>query len=121
MNNDNAMEHLVNSQHGVYAWDILLNNFEIYVNDNKPHEIKDWLMNNSDIMEGATIKTLFHPDNEHWCDNLDYLNNGSFFLTVMDKNGTHWTIDQFDGDLYAINPLALQKALLHHLSQLVSG
>jgi hypothetical protein len=106
MKNNNAMEYLVNSQNGIYAWDVLLNNFKVYVNDNKPHELKNWLMNNSDKMDGETIKTLFHPDNEHYCENIEFLNCGAYYLSIIDKQGIHWTIDQIDGDIWAIHPMA---------------
>jgi hypothetical protein len=99
---------LVDCVHGINAWHNLASRYPLYVQPkhNGPFEtFETWLQNNSDIMEGATLQTVFHPDNEDYCENIEYMDKLN--LSVQNDSGSYWRIEQSEGDIWAINPLAV--------------
>ena len=95
---------LVDSNRGIYAWHYLATEYpDIYVRGDKViSKLDNWLINNSDIMEGETIETVFNPDNENWMENVDYLTGGSYVLCLIDDDSQSVDIEQSEhGDIWA--------------------
>lgn len=94
---------VVDGAHGIYAWDSLVSRYPLFVlveDDYIPFEI--W-MKSTDGFKDETLKTVFHPDNEYWCENIDTMNNQS--LKLMYSAYSYWDIHQGEsGDIFAVNP-----------------
>ena len=107
MNNTQLL--LVDSAHGVYAWDSLAKQYPLYVQPTfkGPYvSFEKWLLNNSDVMDAAyTVKDVFNPDNADYCENIEYMDKLN--LSVLNGSGEYWRIEQVDGDIWAINPRAV--------------
>ena len=104
------MELLVDNHAGVYSYHTLAQQYPLYVTDEvitgyRYIDLATYLDRRAD-MEGETIQTVFHPENEEWCENVEYLQSHNI-LAVQADNGDYWTVDAIDGDLWAINPNAV--------------
>jgi hypothetical protein len=101
---------LVDCAHGVYAWHSLVTRYPLFVSDGPATKGKyvpfvEWLTARAD-MDGETIETVFHPDNEQSCENVEYCAYHNI-LAVRHDDGSFWRIEQVEGDIWAINPLAV--------------
>ena len=107
------MELLVDNHAGVYSYHNLAQQYPLYVTDEvitgyRYIDLATYLSRRAD-MEGETLETVFHPENEEWCENVEYLQSHNI-LAVQADNGDYWTVDAIDGDLWAINPKAVWDA-----------
>lgn len=102
-----AIELLVDDHHGVYSYHVLAQQHPLYVNDGpltgyKYIDLATWLSRRAD-MDGETLETVFHPDNEEWSENVEYLEYHNI-LAVEGDNGEYWQVMSLDGGIFAINP-----------------
>jgi hypothetical protein len=101
---------LVDSAHGVYAWHSLVTRYPLFVSDGPLTRgqyvpFGEWLAARA-CMVNETIETVFHPDNEESSENIEYCAYNNI-LAVQNSDGSFWRIEQGDGDIWAINPLAV--------------
>jgi len=94
-----TMYNLVSNQNGIYSYYILAKNYRLFLAtgyaDGKPL----YTEYNED-----KAKKDFHPDNEQWCDSIDWAEN--YGLSIKDEDGSFWRVESIEGDIYAINPNA---------------
>ena len=98
---------LVSCEHGMYAWHSLVTRYTLFVSDGpeKYVPLHEWLAVRAD-MDGETLETVFHPDNEQSCENVESCAHYNI-LAVRHDDGSFWRIEQGDGDIWAINPQAV--------------
>ena len=96
---------LIDGASGIYSYHELINNYPLYLengvidkNGNVEYIKIENRLEGNDCTEG-----LFHPDNEEYCDNIDYYEP----LYVKKDNGEYWRVESIDGDIFAINPKAI--------------
>lgn len=77
------MKHLVNSAHGVYAWQVLVDNYYTYDEN------------------GKRVSPDFDPDKEGWCELIEEWEGR---LTVEAVQGEFLPVQQIEGDIWAIEP-----------------
>ncbi len=86
---------LVDNHNGIYCWHSLADRYPLFKkNKSGYYELSSRLM-----------KKRFHPDNEQWCDEVDHYDSNGLY--VQNDNGSYWMVQQDDGDIWAINPLAV--------------
>jgi hypothetical protein len=88
--NEDAMQFLVDSANGIYAWYRLAKNYPLFdENGNR------WY-----------LEKEFNPDNEEWAENVEWFSD-RIFVSNQDT-GYLWRIEQSEhGDIWAINPNAI--------------
>lgn len=82
------MELLVNSAHGVYAWQILINELEGLYRDQIKEKIGE---ENFKSLEAG-------PEDEFYWDATDAVERQTF----VHEKGWNFTIEQMDGDIWAV-------------------
>ncbi len=99
-----AMVLLVNGAHGIYAWHSLANCYHLYI-DGKDglQTLSEWMKGRGDF-DNETIETVFHPDNEYWCENIDYLDRTGLQVKMEGKEMYWNTFQSSDGDIWAVHP-----------------
>ena len=113
MNNTNKttiepMAHLVNCQHGVYNYQILLSNYSdnIYVLGPKGYMLFTDFLNWCADYPNDTIDTIFNPDNEDYCENIDHIEWAYPLHILNSDDGLYYRVECIEGDLWAIHPEA---------------
>lgn len=103
---------LVNSAHGIYSAQVLAETHELFFSTNRIAEesvkigdeyftpLKVCLEEGFDGFEEETMETFFNPDNEFFCENVDFIQNG---LCVVKVDGVFWKVDSIDGEFHAIH------------------
>lgn len=111
-----VMQSIVNSAHGVYSASVLSETHALYFQNNRIIEssvkvgddyftpFKDCIESEFDGFENETTESFFHPENEYFHENLDYISNGMCRVMMDDKQ--LWEIIEHEGELYALNPKA---------------
>lgn len=100
---------LINSATGVYNYHSLILRYPVLVDvGGEVIPIANWLCKQTGFEE-ETLATLFHPDNEHYCDNIEHFDTSQD--TLMVKEGGKglwdwWAVECIEGDIWAINPEA---------------
>jgi len=93
----------------MHAWANLASRYPLFVQPqhNGPFvPFGEWLAGNADVMGGSyTPASVFNPDNADYCENIEYMDKLN--LSVQHTDGNMWRIEQFDGDIWAINPRAM--------------
>ena len=114
MNNTNKttvepMVHLVNCQHGVYNYHVLstnyIDNLCVYLGDGKYQLLSEFISNNLEYNE-ETIETIFNPENEGYCENIDHIERSYPLHILNSDNGLYYRVECIEGDLWAIHPEA---------------
>ena len=95
---------LVDSAAGIYTYDSLVTRYPVYVGEDNRKPLAEWLASNPDFLD-ETVDTVFHPDNEHWCDNIDTIENHGLYVQHT-ESGEFWRVESVDGDIFAVNPAA---------------
>lgn len=93
---------LVDGHHGVYTYNELVQRFTVYVECHDKYIQLASKLSLDPQWEGVDSSSVFHPDTEDWCENIDELEP----LFVKDEDGRPWRVESVDGDLYAVNPMA---------------
>ena len=105
MKNNGPMVLLVDSHHGIYTHKVLAETYPLFMAENGDHiPLLEWMNSRADF-DGETLESVFDPDNEDWCENIEYIEYHNQ-LRVKNGNGTFWEVQSIDGDIFAINPLA---------------
>ena len=91
-------ELLIESGHGVYAWDILLKTYKLFIGKEKIPFDAQYI---SSVIPGENMSTVFNPENENWCENVVYFEDKGLFVQL--KNGSFAHIYQ-DEDIWMIHP-----------------
>jgi hypothetical protein len=81
-------QELVDSHHGIYAWQSLAQRYPLYYENGDPITKRD-------------KRDLINTDDPDYWDTIAYLESE---LHVKHKNGELWRIEQHDGDIIAIHP-----------------
>lgn len=97
--NQNPRVLLVDGSHGIYAWYNLASRYTLFL---AIARVQDSLTLEEYDQDAAKLD--FHPDNQEWCENIQYAESKGLY--VQNDDGTFWRVEQIDGDIWAINPLA---------------
>lgn len=103
MNNEPTVI-LVDCCHGIYAAHNLLQRYgdRLYIDDYEPTPIEKWLKeDNESHSTNETIDSIFNPDNESYCDNIDWLFDR---LLILSTSGEYWRVEWREGDIIAVHP-----------------
>lgn len=97
-----TMQLLIDSHHGIYAYDVLRQSYPLFIRTVTYEPLETYLAKHRDYFGDEELRSIFHPDNDQWCENIDYLE--SHGLYVQHENGSFWPVQSIDGDIWAINP-----------------
>lgn len=107
---------LVNSAHGIYAAKVLAETYELFFENNRIVDssvkikdsyftpLKDCIENSFDGFEEESVERMFDPENEFFCENVDFIQGGFCRVKINDEM---WSVDTFDGEFFAIHPNAV--------------
>lgn len=110
------MRPLVNSAHGIYSASVLVENHDVFFENNRIVEesvkvgddyftpFKICISSEFDGFEDETVESFFHPDNQFFHENLDYISNG--MCRVMMEDNQLWEVIEHEGEYFALNPKA---------------
>ena len=106
MKNDDVINLLVDGSAGVYAYSSLAKRYPLFIDSHtgRHTDLAEHLKNDAYIGE-ESIESVFDPDNEFYCENIDWLTCNNT-LCVKHDNGEYWRVESIDGDIFAVNPKA---------------